>query len=41
MTVRKLVERIEKLLGAKDKTPDTSDSLARIVFEGSANGTKA
>ncbi len=41
MTVRKLVERIEKLLGAKEKTLDSSDSLARIVFEGSANGTKA
>ena len=41
MTVRRLVERIEKLLGAKEKTLDSSDSLARIVFEGSANGTKA
>jgi hypothetical protein len=38
MTVRRLVDRIEKLLGAKDTTPDNSDGLARIVFEASSNG---
>lgn len=38
MTVRTLTERIEKLVAGKHPTPDSSDSLARIVFEASANG---
>jgi len=41
MTVQKLVDRIETLLGAKDTTPDTSDSLARVVFEATPNGATA
>ena len=41
VTVQKLVDRIEKLLKAKDTTPDTSDRLARIVFEASSNGETA
>ncbi len=41
MTVQKLVDRIEELFEAKDTTPDSSDSLARIVFEASPNGATA
>ena len=41
MTVQKLIDRIEKLFDAKDTQPDTSDSLARIVFEASPNGETA
>ncbi len=41
VTVQRLVDRIEKLLEAKDVTPDTSDGLARIVFAATANGATA
>ena len=41
MTVQKLVDRIETQFGAKDTTPDTSDSLARIIFEATPNGDTA
>jgi hypothetical protein len=41
MTVQKLVDRIETQLGVKDTTPDTSDSLARIIFEATPNGDTA
>ncbi len=41
LTVQRLVDRIERLLGATDTTPDNSDSLARIVFEATSNGDSA
>ena len=41
MTVQKLVDRIETQFGVKDTTPDTSDSLARIIFEATPNGDTA
>ena len=38
VTVTSLAERIQTLLSAKNRTLDTSDDLARIVFEASSNG---
>ena len=38
MTVSSLVDRIQTLFSAHRSSPDSSDALARIVFEASANG---
>jgi len=38
MTVSSLVERIQTLFSAHRSSPDSSDALARIVFEASSNG---